>query len=144
MWRIALVGSLLVIGVWLAIDALITTDLERVEQEVLRLVEVARKGGEEAADEFLAAFADDYRGSGLYARDNVARYVHRFLVDDRPEEISIGKPIAVPKGEEIMIPLLRVDARTRRDQGTAFVRLTFAKRDGRFRIVNAEQGGLGR
>ena len=144
MWRIALVAGLVAIALWFAIGALITTDAERVEAEVERLVEVARKGGEEAAAEFLAAFADDYRGSGLYGRENVERYVRRFLVDDRPEEISIGKFLVVPKGDEFMIPLMRVDARSRRDQGTTFVRLTFAKRDGRFRIVSAEQGGFSR
>jgi hypothetical protein len=142
-WRIALVGSLLAIGLWFAIDALITTDLERVEAEVERLLEVARKGGPEAADEILAAFAEDYRGSGFYARENVERHARRFLAAGRPEEISIGWPKAVPKGEEIQVPILRVDVRTKRDQGTTFVRLTFARRDGRFKIVNAEQA-LGR
>lgn len=144
MWRIALVAGLVAIALWFAIGALITTDAERVEAEVERLVEVARQGGEAAASELLAAFADDYRGSGFYARENVGRYLQRFLVEDRPEEISIGSFLVVPKGEEFMIPLMRVDARSRRDQGTTFVRLTFAKRDGRFKIVSAEQGGFSR
>lgn len=140
MWRIAVVGLLIAIGLWLAIDALVVTDMERVEAEVERLVEVARKGGEEAAAEILGAFADDYRGSGFYARENVERYVRQFLVNDRLEEITVNKFGIVPKGDEIMIPFLKVDARSARDQGSAYVRLFFAKRDGVFKIVSAEQG----
>ena len=144
MWRIALVALLLAIGIWLAIDALVKTDAERVEDEVARLVDLAREGGEGAAGGILAALADDYRGSGGFSRARIEGYVRQYLVEDRPEEITTGKPIAVPKGDEILIPILRIDARTKRSAGSAVLRLTFAERDGRFRIVNVENWSLER
>ena len=144
MWRTAVAAVLLLVGVWLAIDALIVTDLERVEAEVERLVELARHGGADAAQEILAALADDYRGDGFYARERIADYVRRFVAEDRAEEISTGGYVAVPKGDEVIVPILRVDVRTKRTEATAVLRVTFAKRDGRFRIVNVEQWRLER
>jgi len=134
--RIVIVGILSAVAVWLAIDALVTTDAERVETEVERLLELARQGGEDAVAGILDAIADDYRGA--YSRENIERYLRMCLVDDRPEEITTGSPVYIPKGGEILIPLLRVDVRTKRFQGTAVLRVTFAKRDGRFRIVSVE------
>lgn len=144
MWRIALVASLLAIGVYFAIDALIVTDAERVEEEVARLVEVARRGGDEAIGEILAAFADDYRGGGYYSRERIEGYVRTYLATP-PEELTTGKIVALPKGDEVILPLLTIHARAR---GMAIpprpLRVTFAKRDGRFRIVNVEDWGPGR
>lgn len=144
MWRIAVVGLLLAVGIWLAIDSLVTTDAERVEDEVARLVDLARQGGEDAAAGILAALAEDYRGSGAYSRERIAGYVQQHVALERAEEITTGKYIAVPAGDAILVPLLRLDVRTRRFQGTALLRVTFAERDGRFRIVNVEQWHLER
>lgn len=129
-------GLLLAIGVWLAIDALITTDAERVEAEVERLLDLARQGGEDAAAGILDAVADDYRGA--YSKETIERYLRMCLVDDRPEEVTTGSPAYIPKGGEVLIPLLRVDVRTKRFEGTALLRVTFAKRDGRFKIVSVQ------
>jgi hypothetical protein len=135
--RIVVVVILSAIAVWLAIDALITTDAERVEMEVERLLELARQGGEDAAREILDAVAEDYRGA--YSRESIGRYLRMCLVDDRPEEITTGSPAYIPKGGEVLIPLLRVDVRTKKGfQATAILRVTFAKRNGRFRIVSVE------
>jgi hypothetical protein len=134
--RVAVAGLLLAIGLWLAIDALITTDAERVEMEVERLLGLARQGGEDAVAGILDAIADDYRG--VYSRETIERYLRMCLVDDRPEEITTGSPVYVPKGGEILIPLLRVDVRTERFQGTAILRVAVARRGDRFRIVSAE------
>lgn len=144
MWRTALVALLLAIGIWLAIDAAVKTDAERVEDEVARLVDVARQGGEDAAREILAALADDYRGSGSYSRERIEGYLKLYIAEGRPEEITTGGYKALPKGDGILVPLLRIDVRTKRYQGTAFLRVTFAERDGRFRIVNVENWGLER
>lgn len=141
MWRTALVALLLAIGIWLAVDALHKTDSERVEDEVARLVDVARQGGEDAAREILAALADDYRGSGGFSRERIEGYVRQYVLEGRPEEITTGGYSAVTKGDETLVPLLRIDARTKRYQGSALLRVTFAERDGRFRVVNVEWWG---
>jgi hypothetical protein len=135
-FRIVVVGVLSAIAVWLAIDALITTDAERVEVEVERLLVLARQGGEDAVAGILDAIADDYRGA--YNKETIERYLRMCLVDDRPEEITTGSPAYIPKGGEILIPLLRVDVRMKNFQQTALLRVTFAKRGDRFRIVSVE------
>jgi hypothetical protein len=140
--RIAVVGVLSAIAVWLAIDALITTDAERVEMEIERLLGLARMGGEDAAAQILDAIAEDYRGA--YSRDAIGRYLRQFLVEDRPEEITLGTPMPVPKGGEILVPLLRVDVRTRHAAVSTVLRVTFARRGDRFRIVSVENWGGGR
>lgn len=141
MWRIVVVAVLAAIGIWLGIDALITTDAERVEAEVARLVELAREGGDDAAKEILAALADDYRGDGPFARERIEAYVRTCLVEARPEEIWTGDFITVPKGDEIVIPLLRIHVRTKALEGDTLLKVTFAERNGRFRVVNAERWG---
>jgi hypothetical protein len=143
-WRTVLVALLLAIGIWLAIDALVKTDAERVEDEVARLVDLAREGGEDAAKGILAALADDYRGSGAFSRERIEGYVRQYVLEGRPEEITTGGYKAVPKGDEILVPLLRIDVRTKRFQANALLRVTFAERDGRFRVVNVEQWHLER
>jgi hypothetical protein len=142
-WRHALVALLLAVGLYVAIDALIETDAERVEAEVERLVEVARKGGDEAIAGILDAIADDYRGSGLYERERVVGYVRHYLAEP-PEELTTGKVVALDKGDEILIPLLTIHARTRRLGGSKPLRVTFAERDGRFKLVNVEDFSPGR
>lgn len=139
MGRIAIVGILLAVGVWFAIDAFITTDVERVEMEIDRLLKLAREGGEESVAEILDAFAQDYRG--VYRRDAIAGYLREYLVEDRAEEIALGTPLPVPKDDEIVVPLLRVDVRTKHGQLSTVVRVAFAKRDDRFRIVSVGPWG---
>ncbi|MFI5403550.1 MAG: hypothetical protein ACHQ1G_11485 [Planctomycetota bacterium] len=144
MWRIAVAGVLLAVGIWFAIDAIITTDAERVEAEVERLVALGRQGGEAAASGILDALADDYRGSGVYSRESIEGYARRALLAEPPEELWTGDYTALPKGDEILVPLLRVHVRAKGFEADAIVRVWFAKRDGRFRIVNVEHWGLER
>lgn len=142
MWRIVVVAILAAIGIWLAIDALITTDAERVEAEVARLVELAREGGDDAAKEILGAIADDYRGDGLFARARIEDYVRRLVAEGQAEEIWTGRYDAIPKGDgTILVPLLRIHVRTKDAEGDAILKVTFAERDGRFRVVNVEHWG---
>jgi len=136
--KIVVVGLLCAIGVWLLVDALITTDAERVEAEVERLLDVARKGGDAAAIEIRAAIADDYRGSGYYSRERIEEYIRRYVAGEVPEELWTGDYVAVPKGDEIVIPILRLHVRTKRIEGDTILRVTFAKRGDRFRIVSVD------
>lgn len=144
MGRIVLVALLVAVGIWFAIDALIKTDAERVEDEVARLLDVARGGGDDAAAEILGALADDYRGAGAFSRERIDGYVRRYVAGERAEEITTGGYMAVPKGDEILVPILRVHVRTKRFEGDTVVSVWFAKRDGRFRIVNVDHWGRGR
>lgn len=123
-------------ALWFAVDWLVTTDAERVEMEFERLLALARKGGDEAYAGIIDALAEDYHG--LYSRDTIERYLRLAIVDDKPEEIATGSPAFVPKGEQIVIPLLRIDVRTKRYQGTGILRVTFAKRGDRFKIVSVD------
>jgi hypothetical protein len=140
--RIAILVILAAVAVWLAVDWLVTTDAERVEMEVERLFDVARHGGEDAVAQILDSLADDYRGA--YSKEMIERYLRMALVADKPEEITAGSFDVVPKGDEFLIPLLRVDVRTRSLQGTALLRITFAKRGDRFKVVNVEHWQSGR
>ncbi len=144
MWRTALVALLLAIGIWLAIDALVTTDAERVEDEVARLLDLAREGGDHAAGEILAALADDYRGDGFFARARIEEYVRRHVIEERAEEIATGDYAALPIGGEIVVPILSIHVRTKRFEANPILRVAFAERGGRFRIVNVEQWRLER
>lgn len=139
MFRIVLVIVLVAIGLWLALDALITTDAERVEAEIERLLEVAERGGDDAAAEILDAFAEDYRGSGFYSRERIRDYVRRYVEGERPEELWTGNYEAIPAGDgTIFVPLLRIHVKTKNFEGDAIVRVTFAKREDRFRIVSVD------
>jgi hypothetical protein len=137
-------GMLLALGIYFAIDAVIVTDAERVEEEVARLIDLARKGGPEAAEEILAALADDYRGEGPFARERVAGHVRRQVGEGRIEQLLTGSYEAVPLGGEYVVPILSLRAKTRDFEVNPILRVTFAERDGRFRIVNVAQWRLER
>jgi len=134
--RIAIVVVLAAVAIWLAVDWLVTTDAERVEKEFDRLLTLARQGGDEGYAGILDALAEDYHGT--YSRETIERYLRLALVDDKPEEITTGSPAFVAKGDQIVIPLLRIDVRAKRYQGTGILRVTFAKRGDRFRIVSVD------
>jgi len=144
-WRIVLVALLLAIGIYLAVDALFVSDTERVEAEVARLLDVARAGGEGAADEILAALADDYRGEGPFRRESVEQRVRGYLAGGPPEEILSGGYEALWIGDEIVIPILSLRVKWK---GTwtqlPILRVHFAERDGRFRVTNISQWRLER
>jgi hypothetical protein len=138
-WRLFVAAGLLAIGIYFAIDAVIVTDRERVEEEVARLVDLAREGGPEAAEEILAALAGDYRGEGPFARERIEGHVRRQVGERRIERLLTGSYQAVPMGDDLVVPILRLQAKTRDFEANPVLRVTFAERDGRFRIVNVEQ-----
>jgi len=106
---------------------------------------VARAGGEGAADEILAALADDYRGEGPFARENVERYVRGYLAGGPPEELLSGDYEALWIGDEIVVPILSLRAK-RKGVMTQLpiLRVHFAERDGRFRVTYVSQWRLER
>jgi hypothetical protein len=141
MWRMIVGGLVLVVALYMLVDALIVTDLERVEEEIARLIEVAERGGPEAVDELLAAFADDYRSGWPYDRAAIERYLRTYVATARSRSVDTGSYTAVPAGEEIVVPLLRIDAVFDDARVTTIVRLTFGERDGKWKIVAVNRPG---
>jgi hypothetical protein len=132
----------LVIAGYVVVNLLVTTDLERVENEVERAVARAREGGDDAAEAILALLAEDYDGE--YPRRSIERYVRRYVGEKRVRELTTGNYKAVWKGDEIVIPILRLDVQTDDAFGRAILRVTFAERDGAWKVVNVGRWRLER
>jgi len=135
-WRASLIATVLALVAWLLVNLLVTTDLDRVENELVRLVEVARKGGPDAAADILAAFAEDYRGDGAYARDNVERALQRYVATSRVERLDVNNFKTVWAGEEIVVPLLLVTGAAAGFDVRLAVAVTWGERDGSWKIVD--------
>ena len=142
MWRTLLVGTAIVIAGYVLFNLLVTTDLERVEDNVERALEHAREGGDDAAEAVLNILADDYDGE--VPRRSIESYVRRYVGEKRVRELSTGGYKAIWKGEEIVIPILRIDVRTDHWLGRAILRVTFAERDGAWKVVNVGRWRLER
>jgi hypothetical protein len=132
----------LVIAGYVVINLLVTTDLERVESEVEQAVVRAREGGDDAAEAILDLLAEDYDGE--YPRRSIENYVRRYVGEKRVRELTTGDYKAVWKGDEIVIPILRLDVKTDRFFGRAILRVTFAERDGAWKVVNVGRWRLER
>jgi hypothetical protein len=135
--RVVAVVVLSALAIWFVVDALTVSDAERVEMEMERLLDLARQGGEDAVAGIMDAIAEDYRG--VYSRETIERYLRMGLADGPPEEVTTGSPAFLPKDGEIVIPILRVDVRTKGYQGRAVLKVSFAKRGDRFRVVSVDQ-----
>ncbi|MHC4133776.1 MAG: hypothetical protein ACYTDU_21440 [Planctomycetota bacterium] len=142
MWRTLLVGLAIVIAGYALYNLLVTTDLERVEDEVERALAHAREGGDEAAEAVLDILADDYDGE--YPRRSIEIHVRRFVGEKRVRKLTTGDYKAVWKGDEIVIPILRLDVETDRGPLRAILRVTFAPRDGAWKVVNVGRWRLER
>lgn len=142
MWRTLLVGSAIVIAGYALYNLLVTTDLERVEAEVERGVRLAEKGGEEAAETILEMLADDYDGE--WPRRSIEHHVRRLVGGQRIRKVETGDYKAVWKGEEIVIPILRLDVETDSGPIRAILRVTFAPRDDTWKVVNVGRWRLER
>jgi hypothetical protein len=136
------VGLAIVIAGYALFNLLVTTDLERVEAEVERALQHAREGGDEAAEAVLEILADDYDGE--YPRRSIETYVRRYVGEKRVRELTTGDYKAIWKGEEIVIPILRLDVETDRGPARAILRVTFAPRDGTWKVVNVGRWRLER
>jgi hypothetical protein len=142
-WRTVLGVVLLAIGAWVAINALVTTEPERVEAEVERLLDLAREGGEGAADEILGALAEDYHGD--YPRERIESYLDSYVGQARIRRLTTGNYKAVWKSDEIIVPILRIDAETHDGRAArTILRVTFAERDGEWKVVNVGRWRLER
>jgi hypothetical protein len=141
-WRTLLLGLAIVIAAYVLYNLLVTTDLERVEAEVERALARAREGGDEAAEALLECLADDYAGE--YPRRSIEIYVRRYVGQKRVRELTTGGYKAVWKGEEIVIPILRLDAETDSGSLRVILRVTFARRDGTWKVVNVGRWRLER
>lgn len=144
MWRAALAIPLIVIAGYVAINLLVTTEPERVEARVARLCDLAREGGEDAAQEILDSFAEDYRGEGTFSRARVEYYVRRFIGSGQITELTTGDYAALWVDDEIVVPILSIQAKTERGALNPIFRVTFAERDGEWLIVNVGRWRLER
>ncbi len=135
--RTLLAALAVAVAAWLLVDALVTSDREEVERLVGRLVAAARRGGDAAVDEILAALADDYRGEGPFARDAMERRLRAHLGGDaRLAELSTGDYRALWKGDEMFVPILSVRAAAQGSPQRFVLSLWFAERDGAWRITD--------
>jgi len=134
----------LAIGAYLLINWFVTTDRERVEAEVGRLVALARQGGEDAAAEILDALAEDYRGRRPFDREDIAAYLRRYVAPRRVRKLSTGDFTTLWKGDEILVPILRIDAATENAGYTLILTVRFANRDGAWKVVDITRWRIGR
>ncbi|MEM8883446.1 MAG: hypothetical protein AAGD14_05225 [Planctomycetota bacterium] len=134
-------NALLTLGIVLAavigFQIVYTDDREAVEERLETLFEIAREGGEDAFDEIMASIADDYRGSGSFGRKYVERRLKAALVPaGTTTEIKHGGFSPVVKNDEILVPIVSVQAKIRGNAVRYAFAVTFAQRDGEWKIVN--------
>lgn len=133
-----------VIAAVVLINLLYTSDRERVEDEMLRLFEVARRGGDDAALEIMDAFAEDYRGTGYFSRTGIERRLRQAIVPvGRLKKLTHGSIDPVVKGQEIIVPTVSVQADYGGNMVSAVFAVTWAKRDGGWKIVDVQRWKFG-
>jgi len=120
------------------------SELDEVEAEMERLFEIAERGGEDAADSILAAFADDYRGAGPFSIDRVRRYVRSALVPaGTTTDLKHGDFQPVKRDAEIVVPIVRIQGEVRGRTTNVVVSVTWARRDGAWKIVDVSRWQMG-
>ncbi len=119
------------------IDLLTVSDREQVEQDVERLLDLAREGGDEAVDEILAALAPDYRGA--LPRESIERYLRRYVGKKQITSLVAGNYKTIWAGDEIHVPLLRITAKTAGFTQTLLLTVSYARRDGVWKVVDISQ-----
>jgi hypothetical protein len=144
-WRTVLLLFAVVLAGTVLINVLVTTDRELVEADVERLIELARRGGDRAVDEILASLADDYRGGPPFTRERIVRGLERYVGESSLELLETGGISTIWAGDEIVIPLLRIHARTHGGyEGNLLLRIHYAERDGEWRIIEISRWDLER
>lgn len=133
MVRTGLLITAIAVACYVLIHLIVTTDRERVEAEVERLLELARSGGEDAADEILAAFADDYRGTIPLKR--IAAFVRDYVGASRIVKLTTGSYKTFWDGDEIRIPILALYITAKGWEAKTLLTVVCAERDGEWKIV---------
>jgi len=141
--RTLLIVSVLALASFLLIQAIVTTDRERVEAEIGRLADLARKGGPEAAAAIRAAFADDYRGTGAFALREIERQLERWVAPAKLRKVTLGDPQPIATDSDgILVPILRVTVESDGGVlGTFILTMTWGERDGTWKIVDITRWG---
>jgi len=133
-----------VIAAVVLINLLYTSDREYVEEEMLRLFEVARGGGDEAVAEIMEAFAADYRGTGYFSLKSIERRLRGAIVPaGRLKKLTHGSIDAVVKGQEILIPTVSIQAEFGKNPVNAVFAVSWAKREGEWKIVDVKRWQFG-
>ena len=134
MARTSLLVAAIAVGCYVLVHLIVTTEPERVEAEVERLLGLARRGGEDAAEEILDAFAEDYSGS--FELDWIQKQVRNYVGRNRFKSVTVGSFSAVWKGDDILIPRLTVTLEVEGWKAVLFLAVTCAERDGEWKIVH--------
>jgi hypothetical protein len=133
-----------IIAAVVLINLLYTSDRERVEDEMLRLFEVARSGGDDAVLEILDAFASDYRGSGYFSLSSIERHLRKTIVPaGKLKKLTHGSIDAIVKGSEIVIPTVSIKADYGGYPVNGVFAITWAKRAGDWKIVDVRRWQFG-
>ena len=134
----------IVIAAVVIINLLYTSDREHVEDEMLRLFEVARRGGDDAVVEIMDAFAPDYRGSGYFSLNSIERRIRQTIVPaGRLKKLTHGSIDAIVKGQEIVIPTVSIQANFGNSPVNGVFAVTWAKREGEWKIVDVQRWRFG-
>lgn len=124
--RRALLGaSLLAAALWIGWNLFHTSDRERVEALVERLLRRAAEGGEEASEEILSALAPDYRGTTL-PRAGIESILRGYVTPRRVASLDSGAIHPAVKEDEIVVPL-RLTAQVGRDPVTLLLTIHFSE-----------------
>jgi len=142
--RAFLIFLVVVVGVWVLVNSLFTSDLERVEQNIERLVMRALEGGEDAAAEIMDAFAEDYRGTGMFELDRIERRLQRWVVPGKVNSLQTGDFKAVWAGSEIKVPIVALYADLDGWDVRMIISVTCARRGDTWKIVNVTRISWGR
>jgi len=132
-----LVGIALFLAAMVSCQILFSDDRDAVEDEMERLFELARAGGEDAVEEILEGFADDYRGSGNFALSRIERALRGAVVPAGSlTKLEHGAFDAIVTGQEIEIPIVSVSAESGGRTIRIVLRFVWARRDGTWKIVD--------
>lgn len=142
MWRTSLLVVAIALGLYVIVNLLVTTELERVEAEMERLLELARKGGEEAAAEILDVLAEDYDGE--VPRRRLENYLKVYVVDRKVEKLSTGSYKTIWKGSDILIPLLAIYATVDGYEARFVLTVTWSERADGWKVTRISRASWGR
>jgi len=141
-WRTVLVVLAFAVMIFLTIQWLWKDDTDAVEARIEHLLEVARQGGEGAAAEIIDALADDYDGG--IGRKSIEQWVRNIVGNGKVRTLTTGDYDVVSKADGIVVPIFRIDLETSSRRAAAVFVLTFALRDGDWKVTSVDQWRFGR